>query len=220
MVAAGAGVVAGAVARCAAGALVTVEEGPIGDPPYAPSPAEFERMRTAVPKRRREFYTGRHLATVACARLGLARPELSPDERGTPRWPPGMVGSITHCDSWAAAAVAALPTVAALGVDVEPAEPLPAGLDTVVGGPREREWLADLPAALCPDRLLFCAKEAVFKAWYPLTLQWLDFEDVEVRLGYDGTWVARGGRGETHLDWVGAWSAVGGLVAAALVVPG
>jgi 4'-phosphopantetheinyl transferase EntD len=35
--------------------------------------------------------------------------------------------------------------------------------------PEERELLATLPGPVHWDRLLFSAKESVYKAWYPLT---------------------------------------------------
>jgi len=73
--------------------------------------------------------------------------------------------------------------VAALGVDAEPDEPLPDGVLEVIARPEERKRLAELAAAddrIRWDRLLFCAKEAVYKAWFPLTGRWLGFEEVLV----------------------------------------
>ena len=32
----------------------------------------------------------------------------------------------------------------------------------------------------CWDRLLFCAKESVYKAWFPLAKRWLDFQDAAI----------------------------------------
>jgi 4'-phosphopantetheinyl transferase EntD len=216
------GVVATAVAQCPDAADVVVEEGPVGDVPYEPSEDEVARMRPAVEKRHREFYAGRYLATVACARLGRPRPSLPHGNAGEPLWPAGVTGSITHCDTWVAVALATTTGVTALGVDVEPARPLPDGIAAVVGGPDELRSLAALPPSLCPDRLLFCVKEAVFKAWYPMTGRWLDFGDVDVRLARDGsgdgTWVARGGRDAVRFDWTGGWSAGAGLLATAVVV--
>jgi 4'-phosphopantetheinyl transferase EntD len=68
--------------------------------------------------------------------------------------------------------------------------------------------------------MLFCAKESVYKAWFPLTRQWLDFADLSVTLGLDGTFSARlcvrgpilGG---VDLDaFKGRWVVARGLVAA------
>ena len=102
----------------------------------------------------------------------LARP------RGAPEWPPGVVGSITHCAGWTGAVVARSRGsrlgrgVRALGLDAEPIAALPAGVIDVVASQDEREALARLGAehpGIPWDTLLFSAKEATYKAWYPLT---------------------------------------------------
>jgi 4'-phosphopantetheinyl transferase EntD len=51
--------------------------------------------------------------------------------------------------------------------------------------------LADAYPDLHWDRILFCAKEAVYKAWFPLTRRWLDFADVSTTVHLDGTFRAR-----------------------------
>jgi 4'-phosphopantetheinyl transferase EntD len=53
----------------------------------------------------------------------------------------------------------------------------------VISLPSEREWLRTLNAqapGLHWERLLFCAKESVFKTWYPLTRLELDFHEAEI----------------------------------------
>lgn len=94
-----------------------------------------------------------------------------------------MVGSLTHCQGFRAAAVADERTVCSVGIDAEPAEPLPDGLLEQVAAP------GDGPAlhAVCAtypgvpwSRLLFVAKEAVYKMWHPVTDTWLDFADIRV----------------------------------------
>ena len=40
--------------------------------------------------------------------------------------------------------------------------------------------LAAMPDELHWDRILFCAKEATYKAWFPLTRRWLGFEDAHI----------------------------------------
>ena len=45
---------------------------------------------------------------------------------------------------------------------------------------------------MCWDRLLFSAKEAVYKAWFPLAHQWLDFRQADVTIApRGGTFTAR-----------------------------
>jgi 4'-phosphopantetheinyl transferase EntD len=167
-----------------------------GDPPDATLlPPEEAIVARAVDKRRRDFTTGRHCARRALARLGIAPAPLLAGPAGEPLWPAGVVGSITHCAGYRAAAVARTADLATLGIDAEPHEPLPGGVLEVVALPVERAQLRHLATAADPavrwDRVLFCAKEAVYKAWYPHGRRMLDFDEAQVALDPDGTLTAR-----------------------------
>jgi 4'-phosphopantetheinyl transferase EntD len=166
-------------------------------------PAEEELVRNAVPKRRAEFATARRCAREALGRLGRPPAPLLRGERGAPVWPSGIAGSITHCAGYRAAAVALLGRVSALGVDAEPDLPLPPGVLESVAQPAEVELLARLPAGTHWDRLLFCAKEAVFKTWYPVTRRELWFEEAHVEIDPAGTFTA-------ELLVAGPWKALSG----------
>lgn len=98
---------------------------------------------------------------------------------GVPIWPAGIVGSLAHHDTVAAAAIAEKDTIGALGIDIEPNEPLPDGLIELVTTSRERS-MYDL--RLLQQRDLFVLKEAVYKACFPLCNEILDFQDVEIDL--------------------------------------
>jgi len=136
----------------------------------------------AVGKRRAEFTTVRTCARIALGRLGLPPAPLLSGPKREPLWPAGVVGSITHCDGYRAAAVARASEVAAIGIDAEPHDPLPAGILDRVTLPAERAHLADLPSGVHWDRLLFSAKESVYKTWFPLTRRWLGFEEAALLL--------------------------------------
>ena len=139
----------------------------------------------AVDKRRREFATARGCAHRALAGLGLEPGPVPAGERGEPVWPAGVVGSITHCRGYRGCAVAREGELATIGVDAEPHEPLPEGLLGDVAGEAERRHLGELAAATPAihwDRLLFSAKESVYKAWFPLARRWLGFEDAELTI--------------------------------------
>lgn len=161
-----------------------------GDPPgLRAHPAEEASVARAAAGRRAEFVTGRHCARTALARLGLAPAAIVTGPRGAPVWPPGVVGSITHCPTvrggFRSAAVARTADLATIGIDAEPHEPLPAGVLATIALPRERTRLAALGAgapATAWDRVLFSAKESVYKAWFPLTGSWLDFEAADVTI--------------------------------------
>ncbi|MGQ4334018.1 4'-phosphopantetheinyl transferase superfamily protein, partial [Streptomyces hayashii] len=123
-----------------------------------------------------------------------------------------------------------------LGIDAEPHAPLPEGVLAAVALPAEaarHERLAAERPEVHWDRLLFSAKESVYKAWFPLTRKWLDFSEADIDLtaaaagpdaGAQGTFRARllvpgplvGGRRVGHFE--GLWSVRRGLVATAVTV--
>ncbi|MFJ8585182.1 4'-phosphopantetheinyl transferase [Streptomyces sp. NPDC093595] len=149
-------------------------------------PEEAALVARAVETRRREFATVRRCAREALAKLGAPAAPILPDPKGAPGWPPGFIGSMTHCAGYRAAAVAPGTALAALGIDAEPNLPLPDdGVTALVTLPEERPHLAAL-AAHHPevhwDRLLFSAKETVYKVWYPLTRRWLDFHEATITM--------------------------------------
>ncbi|WP_395297399.1 4'-phosphopantetheinyl transferase [Kitasatospora hibisci] len=164
------------------------------DPPEARlEPAEEPAVARAVDGRRREYTTVRHCARLALGRLGVPYRPLVPGLRGAPSWPDGVVGSLTHCAGFRGAAVARAGDVVSLGIDAEPADALPEGvLDTIaLPGERRRdaELLAEHPQTPW-DRLLFSAKESVYKTWFPLTGVFLDFDGADITLDPNGTFHA------------------------------
>lgn len=193
-----------------------------------PSPlfAEEEALLThSVDKRRREFATARACARRALGELGLPPTAILPGKRGAPQWPVGVVGSMTHCGGYRAAAVARAEDVTAIGIDAEPALPLPDGVLGMITSSEERALLsslADVAPTVCWDRLTFCAKEAVYKAWFPLTKRWLGFKDVFVEIDRDGTFIARLLLTDPHVvdGFTGRWLVRDGLLLVAIVVVG
>ncbi|MCC2321223.1 4'-phosphopantetheinyl transferase family protein [Cellulomonas xiejunii] len=185
-------------------------------------------------RRRREFAAVRACARSAMATLGLPAHPVLPGERGAPSWPTGVVGSMTHCDGYRAAALARSEELASLGIDAEPHRPLPQGVLRLVSLPSERSRLAELAVrepAIHWDRLLFSAKESVYKAWFPLTGRWLDFSEADIEVGGDLTRAASGHfrarllvpppvvDGRPRGCFEGRWTVRQGLVASAVVVP-
>jgi 4'-phosphopantetheinyl transferase EntD len=191
--------------------------------------AEEATVAAAVQKRQREFATGRACARRALADLGFPPQPIPTGPRGAPSWPAGAVGSITHCDRYRAAAVARGEVMAAIGIDAEPNAPLPEGVLGDIALPEERAWLTSMQAAeptICWDRLLFCMKEAVYKAWFPLTGLWLDFEDAVVEVdGERRTFAASlSVPGPTVADraldgFEGRWLMDDGVLLAAIALP-
>ena len=148
------------------------------------SRAEEARLSTASACRQAEFRAGRAAAAAALRALGMPRPgTIGVGREGQPLWPAGFVGSITHTPGHCAATVARSDHFRGLGIDVEACEPLDEALRPIVLDERERAMLGEVPGGSSPlCKLLFCAKEAVFKCLYPSIGQFLDFDDVSVSL--------------------------------------
>jgi 4'-phosphopantetheinyl transferase EntD len=191
-------------------------------------PAEAAKLGRAVEKRRREFTTVRALSRTAYARLGLAAEPVVPGAKGEPSWADGVVGSITHCDGYRACAIARATDFLSIGIDAEPNAPLPDGLLGDIARPEERSALREL-ARQAPgihwDRLLFSAKEAVYKTWFPLARRWLGFEDAIVTIDreagtFDACLLVPGPlvAGRPLAALTGRWLAADGLVASAIAL--
>jgi 4'-phosphopantetheinyl transferase EntD len=145
---------------------------------------EVAAIEHAVLSRRQQYTAGRQLARRAWQALGLAPQPLLNDAQRVPRWPAGLVGTITHTQGWCGAAVALAGTVSWLGADVEAATPLELGLWERVCRPEEHAFLHAQPAALqgLLAKAIFSAKESIYKALYPGVRVFLDFQGMSIAL--------------------------------------
>jgi 4'-phosphopantetheinyl transferase EntD len=180
-----------------------------------------------APVRRAEFETGRALARTALAALGQPAADLLPDADRVPVWPAGFCGSITHArcarGSLCAAAVAPRARFRSLGLDVE----CDARLAPPVAGRvlTESEWRQLAGRGLDPGDLavvVFSAKEAVYKAQFPLTRRFLDFPDVRVDLDLSaGLFTAEvsGAGPNPGSPFAGRFLRGAGFVVAAVAIP-
>jgi enterobactin synthetase component D / holo-[acyl-carrier protein] synthase len=192
-------------------------------------PEEEAAMGRSVDKRRREFITARACARAGLARLGVPPVPIVPGLRGAPQWPPGIVGSITHCAGYRASAVARAEDMIALGLDAEPNDRLPGGVLDAIATADERAALgalASVQRSPCWDRLLFSAKESVYKAWFPLTRRWLNFEEAAITINpAEGTfyaWLLVAGPvldGHRLTGFTGRWLARDGFILTAIALP-
>jgi 4'-phosphopantetheinyl transferase EntD len=193
-------------------------------------PEEEQALGRAVDKRRREFTTGRACAREALARLGVPSTAVGSGPHGEPLWPSGVVGSITHCEGYRAAAVAPARAVLTIGIDAERDARLSDGVWAEVAHGTERdlrdETTSRMRGGLHLDAVLFSAKEAVYKAWFPLAGRRLGFDDVDLsldlvnaefsaRLLVPGTVVD----GANLTGFQGRWAVEEEVICTAVVVP-
>jgi 4'-phosphopantetheinyl transferase EntD len=181
----------------------------------------------AVAKRVREVTNARACARRALAALGRPEVPILRGEKGEPVWPAGVVGSITHTKDYCAAAVADTGTTRSIGIDAEVHDALPDGVLAHIAFGAELDQLKRLSGGdVWWDRLLFSAKESVYKAWFPLARRWLGFEDAMVTIDPDNrTFHARilvdatVPDGPPLTEMTGRWLARDGLVVTAITLP-
>ncbi|MDP2291509.1 MAG: 4'-phosphopantetheinyl transferase superfamily protein [Actinomycetota bacterium] len=133
---------------------------------------ERAKVANAVPRRQHEFASGRALlrellGTNDTIPVGPSR---------APHLPQGVVGSLAHDREVVVAAVTRDPAITALGIDVEPAEPLSSDMARVI--------LRDDEAGL-DAHLAFTLKEAAYKAWSTGGGRMLDHHEVRLRVDGD-----------------------------------
>lgn len=134
----------------------------------------------ACAKKRTEFAVGRAAVRQALRRLGESPFPVLRGNRGEPVWPEEIAGSITHCWPWTAALLVRAGKRFAIGIDLENLEQAATvDISNVICMPAELDWArgADFRERLA---VIFSAKEAVYKGFYPFCRRYIDFKEVEV----------------------------------------
>lgn len=167
----------------------------VGDPGTLVDP-EVDQAASMGDLRRKEFAAGRACARLAMEQLGASVPTGLATDGRAPRWPDGLVGSISHTKGYCAAVVGRVADTggAQLGLDVEATGRVKPKLWRRVFVEAERDALTSIGDAGEVDvaaTVIFSIKEALYKAQYPITQSWVGFEDVRVELGEHGHAVLR-----------------------------
>lgn len=151
--------------------------------------SERSAIANAMPGRAAEFATGRHLARELLAWAGRAPSAIRVGDNRMPIWPAGIVGSISHAEGMCAVAVS--PSgLTAIGIDIDSDEGLPLELWCLVGSAeeiREVQYHTGVGTAGQAAKVLFSLKEAIFKCWFPVGRQILEFSDVLVTRATGGS---------------------------------
>ena len=167
--------------------VVRVVEGERSPQDVSLFPEELAIIRNAAEKRRRDFRAGRACAHLALAALGIHDVAIPSGPRREPLWPAGVVGSITHCPGYVAAAVTFGEHLLALGIDAEEWGAAGSDIESFICTAAELDRYRDSEHPRWRT-LVFSAKESLFKALYPLRHVELEFPDVEVALEHPRKW--------------------------------
>jgi 4'-phosphopantetheinyl transferase EntD len=134
----------------------------------------------AVKKRRDEFLLGRAACNSALKSIGIKNP--APVLKGPssePLWPRGIIGALSHCQGMAVCAVCHDDMLKGLGVDIEElAGEMPQDVIKLICTKQEIEWIS---GELYKMKMIFSAKEAAFKAFFPSVKMYMDFKDAELK---------------------------------------
>lgn len=144
-------------------------------------PEERAGISRAVPKRQAEFAGGRLAARAALRQLGLPDVAIPKGADRAPVWPEGVVASITHTEGLCLAMAARARDWRGLGIDLEVDRPMRSELIRSIASVPELARLSPMPFSRAGVRI-FSAKEAAYKAQYPLTGALFGFESMESRL--------------------------------------
>ncbi|MEX1033181.1 MAG: 4'-phosphopantetheinyl transferase superfamily protein [Cellvibrionaceae bacterium] len=151
-----------------------------------------ERLAGAVPKRKAEFLAGRYCVRLALKEMGEdAGHNIGVGEQRAPLWPNGLIGSITHSQGFASAAIARDDLLRGIGIDSEQliGEKTAANVASHILVDSEtyeaNRALVDGPRQYLT--LVFSAKESIFKCVYPQVKRYFDFRDAEIFLDPDNT---------------------------------
>ena len=146
-----------------------------------PLPKFSSDLRT---KRKREFQAGRDLAAELLATHDEFEPVGVNDDR-SPHWPAGFVGSISHSNHWVWAAVAQSSALRSIGIDTEPIVDGVTRQQILFEIATEDEWAIAESLGLNQEEIVsvvFSAKEAFYKCWYPVTPSYFGFEHATIEL--------------------------------------
>lgn len=150
---------------------------------YEPHPDEKECLSPrAVEKRRTEFFLGRLAALRALQAIGVTPQPVLKAESREPLWQDGIVGAITHKAGAACAVVARKDMTCGVGIDLESLHPpVRFSISTKVCTEPEQAWLAEAPDEKETRlKMIFSAKEAGFKAFFPIEQIYLGYKDAEL----------------------------------------
>lgn len=141
-------------------------------------PEERQAVARAVTKRQNEYFATRHLARLALAELEVTAGPILNNEDRSPRWPQGVVGSLTHTDTWCGVAVTKTElALRSVGIDLERTGSVSPEVAKRILSERELRETTSADVAV-----RFSAKEAYYKAIYPFVRRYIGFTEVEVSL--------------------------------------
>ena len=140
-------------------------------------------LSAAVPKRQAEYIAGRFAAFSALKLAGFNESiDLTKLPDGSPSWPKGYTGSITHTNDYVSAVVASVEHLRSLGRDTERILVEKTASEIEGHALRPEEVLRQKNSQLTVGEytgLIFSAKESLYKALSPIVQKYFGFQSAE-----------------------------------------
>lgn len=141
-----------------------------------------ETIANSVHKRQAEYLVGRYCAQQALILMGNKDYTVGRYSDQSPKWPPSLIGSITHTHCFSMAAVASQQDYIGIGIDTEIIT-----ASTQIGNFAE-QFISASEFKLGINKftkeiwlyIVFSAKESIYKSLYPKVSKFFGFFDVEI----------------------------------------
>ncbi len=148
------------------------------------SPMEDETIKKFHFKRKIEFLNGRYCARKALEQLKFNQYyDIAINKNRSPKWPSGIVGSISHSKPLCVAITGLKKNYNSLGVDIENVDAVNSDIQDIIFTKTEIELYQN--KRFDWKTLVFSAKESIYKFINPLCNKYIDFKDVDVIISSD-----------------------------------
>lgn len=143
---------------------------------------ELPAIAKAAAVRRNTFSSGRRCARAVMAEAGLPACALPRLDDGSVQWPEGLMGSLSHTNDWAVAAIAvsSMCEARSLGIDLESIKPLEEGVIRLIATTAEQQELSSVQSPEWHAMALFSLKESIYKCLARDFGKFIEFHDVEI----------------------------------------
>ncbi|VAW95228.1 hypothetical protein MNBD_GAMMA22-7 [hydrothermal vent metagenome] len=148
--------------------------------------AEVKSIQHASKKRVTEFLNARHCAHKALIKIGYTQnAAILQGTKGEPLWPKSIIGSITHCKGYYAAVVSFNKFIVGIGIDAELNMDISQKLILTTQTENEiftNTKISNKSPNFFLNKLVFSAKESVFKFLFPIVKRYIKFKEIEINL--------------------------------------
>lgn len=140
-------------------------------------------LARAVPKRKAEFLAGRYCCKQALSRFNIHNFTVGIGQNRAPQWPVGIKGAISHNTHHAMVALTADASTLGIGIDIETvmsSKTMDNIKEAIIFGDEANHLNVADASPMVALSLIFSFKESFFKAAYPSTGYYFDFDAVTI----------------------------------------